>query len=101
MGTYVSLLRFDSPEADADHPKAQNAGIMLEGYIEAHEKLGLEIRATYLTFGSHDALVIMEAAGDAEVARLIAGGIGMRPMIRAKILRAFSREQYKAYLLPS
>jgi|GEM_PF-4191140 len=98
MGTYIALLRFEMDPAAGAATKLQDAADLLERYVKQQEASGLEVRASYLTLGVHDALIVMEAPGDKEVARLTASSSTLRPRIRTEVLRGFTREQCNAFL---
>ena len=90
MSSYIMLADFtDQGIRDIkDSPKRANAARDLAGAC------GAEMKDIYLTLGSHDFVVMVEAPDDEAVAKF-ALKLGALRNVRTTTLKAFSEQEYR------
>lgn len=90
MAKYVALCSW----TDQGIKNIKDSPSRLDSAKGLAKKLGCEIKKFYMTIGSHDMVVIMEAPNDETMARfalnLASGG-----SVRTTTLKAFSEESYR------
>jgi uncharacterized protein with GYD domain len=66
----------------------------LDAAKEMCRKHGAEMTAFYMTMGSHDGVLVLEAPGDEAVAK-IALAVGVRGNVRTMTLKAFTEAEFR------
>jgi len=88
MVTYIVLWKFtDEGARNIKHTTGRS-----EVFKAQAEELGVRVKDYYWTLGGYDGVVIVEAADDESVARLILM-VCSHGSVRAETLRAFTQEE--------
>jgi uncharacterized protein with GYD domain len=88
MVTYVVLWKFtDEGARNIKHTTGRS-----EVFKAQAEAVGVRVKETYWTLGGYDGIVILEAADDESIARLIML-VGAHGSVRAEPLRAFTQDE--------
>jgi uncharacterized protein with GYD domain len=88
MATYVLLGNYTEQgiKSVKDSPKRRAAARKMG------EKLGVEIKASYLAMGKHDLVLIVEAASDDAVARWVLS-LASKGNVRTHTIKVFPQEE--------
>ena len=89
MGTYIGLINYtDQGIRDIkDSPKrAEAARKLIQG-------MGGDMTALYLTMGSYDVVVILEAPNDEVIAKFVMA-MGAQGNVRTTTLKAFTEKEF-------
>lgn len=93
MLTFIGLLRY-TPEGAMRIKDRWAQGNPNEEARKAVEAMGCELKASYLTMGRYDMVVIVEAPDDEAMARL-AMATGMRGTFHTETMRAFTESEFE------
>lgn len=90
MPTYISLLNWTDQgiKTVKDSPKR------LEAAKKSLKDLGAELKTFYMTQGSYDAALIIEAPNDEALAKFLLK-IGSAGNVRTTTLRAYPEDEYR------
>jgi uncharacterized protein with GYD domain len=90
MATYITLLRWTSQGIAKvkDSPKRLDAG------RKAFQKLGVEIKDTWLTMGRYDLVCVIEGPDDSTVARALLT-LGSQGNVQTETMRAWTEDEYR------
>jgi len=93
MVTYIVLWRFtDEGARNIKHTTGRS-----EVFRAQAEELGVHVKEYYWTLGSYDGMMLVEAADEESVARLVLLVCSLGS-VRAKSLRAFNQEEIDCIL---
>lgn len=90
MATYVLLANY----TEQGIQNIEQSPARLEAAKQAFAKLGVEIKAFYLTMGRFDILAIIEAPDDERLASAVLA-LGSQGNVRTETLRAFPEGEFK------
>jgi uncharacterized protein with GYD domain len=93
MATYIVLANYTQQgvETIKDGPSR------LKAAKDAFKAAGAQIKASYLTMGHYDLVIIVEAPDDAILATLLLK-IGGQGVFRTETLRAFTEAEYRSII---
>lgn len=88
MATYIVLMNYTDQgiRAVKQSPERRKAA------IATAEKLGIEIKAAYLTMGAYDVVIVADAQND-EAVTTWALSVGSLGNIRTQTMRAYSADE--------
>jgi len=90
MSTYITLLRWTQQGV----AKAKDSPKRLDAGRKAFKKLGVEIKATYLTMGRYDLVCVIEGPNDETVARALLS-LGSQGNVQTETLKAFAEDEFR------
>ncbi|HSA82791.1 MAG TPA: GYD domain-containing protein [Geminicoccaceae bacterium] len=90
MAQYIMLANW----TDQGIRNVKDSPARLDAAKQLWKKQGAEITAFYMTMGSHDMVVIVEAPNDEAVAKIVLG-LGSAGNVRTTTLKAFSEAEYR------
>ena len=90
MPTYIALLRWTQQGIS----KVKDSPSRLDVGREAFKKRGMTIKATYLTMGQYDLVLVIEAPDDATYASAILA-LGAQGNVQTETLKAFTEDQFR------
>ena len=90
MATFISLVNFTQQGVAAYKDSPQRAA----KFRAMAEKAGAKVEKVYWTMGSHDAVVLMDAA-DAETAAAVMLGLSSLGNVKTQTMRAFDAAEIK------
>ena len=93
MSTYILLI--DYTQQGIENVKESPA--RLDKVRDLLQTLGGEVKDFYLTMGSHDIVVVIEAPDDETVARFVLTA-GSHGNVRTTTLKAFSEDQFRSII---
>ncbi len=95
MTTYVRLLKFTEKGSEniKDFPK------MKAEFEKAAKKLGITVKAFYITLGRYDAVVIEEAPDEKTILRLETAFAGPAGFVRLETLTAVPAEEFEKIVM--
>ena len=93
MSTYILLINYTQQgiESVKDSPSR------LDKARDLLQTLGGKVRDFYLTMGSHDIVVIIEAPDDETVAKFVLTA-GSHGNVRTTTLKAFSEDEFRSII---
>lgn len=94
MPTYIGLAQY-TPEGIKRIKERWADGNPNDEAKEAAKVMGCELKASYLTLGRYDMVVIVEAPDDMTMAKL-ALATGMRGTFQTETLRAFTESEFES-----
>jgi uncharacterized protein with GYD domain len=90
MPTYIQLLKWTQQGITNVSASAGR----LDAGREAFKKMGVELRAVYLTMGRYDIVCVIEAPDDETYAKATLA-LGSQGNVSTETLKAFSEDQYR------
>ncbi|MEK6525549.1 MAG: GYD domain-containing protein [Nitrospirota bacterium] len=90
MPTYISLINW----TDQGIRNVKDSPKRLDSAKKMLKEMGSELKAFYMTQGSYDAIVIMEAPDDEVMGKFLLK-IGSAGNVRTITLRAYSEAEYR------
>lgn len=87
---YVVLSKF----TEQGRTDIKNTSDRLDRLAPVADKLGVKVVANAITMGEYDVVTIMEAADDAQIARVI-GTVLSRGFVTTQTMRGFSIEEFR------
>jgi len=90
MATYITLLRYT--QQGAANVKASPD--RLDSGREAFEKLGVEIKDTYLLMGRYDLLCVIEGPDDDTVAKCLLT-LGSQGNVQTETMKAWKEDDFR------
>jgi len=90
MATYIGLLNW----TDQGIRNIKDGPKRLDAAKKALKDVGGELKAFYMTQGSHDAVIIMDCPSDDKLAMFLLR-IGSLGNIRTTTMRAYAEEEYR------
>ncbi len=90
MPTFVVLTSFT--QKGVENIKANPA--WLDAFKQAAQRMGVEVKAFYLTMGRFDLVVVVEAPNEATVAKLLLATAALGNL-HTETLRAFTEDEYR------
>lgn len=90
MPTYIALSRWTQHGAE----KIRESPNRLDKAKEVFKELGVQFKASYMTMGQYDFVLIVEAPDDAAVAKALLATCS-NGAIRTETLRAFTEDEYR------
>jgi len=91
--TYIGLLRY-TPEGAKRIKDRWAQGNPNDEARKAAKAMGCELKASYLTMGQYDMVVIVEAPDGEAMARLVMA-TGMRGTFHTETMRAFNEREFE------
>lgn len=90
MPTYITLLKWTQQGAAKvkESPKRLDAG------RKAFQKLGVQIKDTYLTMGRYDLVCVIEGPDDQAVAKALLS-LGALGNVQSETLKAFTEDEFR------
>ena len=90
MGTYIALINY----TDQGIRNIKDSPDRAEAARKAIQDMGGDMKAVYLTMGTYDLVVIIEAPSDEVVARFVlaTGALGN---VRTTTMRAFTQAEFR------
>ena len=93
MATYICLINF----TEQGIQNVKQSPSRLDAARQAMESLGGAMKDFYLTMGSYDMVVTLEAPSDEVVAKF-ALMVGSQGNVRTTTLRAFTEDEYRGII---
>jgi uncharacterized protein with GYD domain len=90
MPMYVVLSKF----TEQGRTDIKNTSERLDRLTPVADKLGVKVVANAITMGEYDVVTVMEAADDAQIARVI-GTVLARGYVTTQTMRGFSAEEFR------
>ena len=90
MPTFITLLKW-TPNGIQNIKGSPNR---LDEGRKAFKKLGVDLKAAYLTMGQHDLVCILEAPDNQAVAKALLG-LGSAGSVTTETLAAFTESEYR------
>lgn len=90
MPTYVSLIQYTQQGIQ----NIKQSPTRLDAVRKQYEKLGVKIKAFYLTMGRYDIVIISEGPDDETAAKAMLS-TAMQGNIRTETLRAFNEDEFR------
>ena len=90
MATYIMLANW----TDQGIRNVKDSPSQLDAAKQLCKKHGAEIKQTFMTIGTYDLVVMVEAPGDEAVAK-VALALGAAGNIRTTTLKAFNEAEYR------
>ncbi|MCH9051873.1 MAG: GYD domain-containing protein [Proteobacteria bacterium] len=90
MGTYIALINY----TDQGIRNIKDSPDRAEAARKAIQDMGGDMKAVYLTMGTYDLVVIIEAPSDEVVARFVLA-TGAQGNVRTTTMRAFTQAEFR------
>ena len=90
MGTYIALINY----TDQGIRNIKDSPDRAEAARKAIQDMGGDMTAVYLTMGTYDLVVIIEAPSDEVVARFVLA-TGAQGNVRTTTLKAFTQAEFR------
>ena len=90
MPTFIALLKWTQQGA----AKVKESPKRLDLGRKAFQKMGVQIKDTYLTMGRYDLVCVIEGPDDETVARALLS-LGSLGNVQTETLKAFTEEEYR------
>jgi uncharacterized protein with GYD domain len=90
MPTYITLLKWTSQGA----AKVKESPRRLDAGRKAFQKLGVQIKDTYLTMGRYDLVCVIEGPDDQSVAKALLS-LGALGNVQSETLKAFTEDEFR------
>jgi uncharacterized protein with GYD domain len=90
MPTFIALLKWTQQGA----AKVKESPKRLDTGRKAFQKMGVQIKDTYLTMGRYDLVCVIEGPDDETVARALLS-LGSLGNVQTETLKAFTEEEYR------
>ena len=87
---YVVLSKF----TEQGRTDIKNTSERLDRLTPVADKLGVKVVANAITMGEYDVVTVMEAADDAQIAKVI-GTVLSRGYVTTQTMRGFSAEEFR------
>ena len=90
MGTYIALINY----TDQGIRNIKDSPDRAEAARKAIQDMGGDMKAVYLTMGTYDLVVIIEAPSDEVVARFVLA-TGAQGNVRTTTVKAFTQAEFR------
>ena len=91
MATFIALLNFTGDGVKA----AKESPARAQGNRDLAASVGVTVKECYWTLGSHDVVMILEAADDETVTAFVLKMVA-KGMVTSQTLRAFNSDEFQA-----